>query len=123
MDYVTCPKCNEENSGSTLYCVRCGTKLSGVQRTRTELPAPVQPAVPGQPGAEPRYQTSTYSSSSSSSLSSREVIVTDISMSFGSMVAFMVKWTLASIPAFIILVIIAYVVLAVVGVGILGIFR
>lgn len=32
-----------------------------------------------------------------------EVVVTDIRMPFGSMVAFMVKWTLASIPAFIIL--------------------
>ena len=31
------------------------------------------------------------------------VIVTDIQMSFGSMVVFMVKWALAAIPAFIIL--------------------
>jgi hypothetical protein len=29
----------------------------------------------------------------------QEVIVTDIRMSFGSMVVFMVKWTIASIPA------------------------
>ena len=34
---------------------------------------------------------------------SNEVVVTDIKMSFGSMVVFMVKWVLASIPAFIIL--------------------
>jgi hypothetical protein len=32
-----------------------------------------------------------------------EVRVTDISMSFGSMVSFMVKWAIASIPALIIL--------------------
>lgn len=31
------------------------------------------------------------------------VTVVDIRMPFGSMVAFMVKWTLASIPAFVIL--------------------
>lgn len=34
------------------------------------------------------------------------VIVTDIQMPFGSMVAFMVKWAIASIPAAIILVIV-----------------
>jgi len=33
----------------------------------------------------------------------QQVVVTDIRMSFGSMVAFMVKWVLASIPAMIIL--------------------
>ena len=35
------------------------------------------------------------------------VVVTDVHMSFGSMVVFMVKWTLASIPAFIILFVLA----------------
>lgn len=35
----------------------------------------------------------------------KEVIVTDIKMPFFSMVIFMVKWVIASIPAFIILVI------------------
>ena len=33
----------------------------------------------------------------------QEVVVTDISMSFGSMVIFMVKWAIATIPAMIIL--------------------
>ena len=32
-----------------------------------------------------------------------EVVVTDVKMRFWSMVVFMVKWTVASIPAFIIL--------------------
>lgn len=36
----------------------------------------------------------------------REVIVTDIQMPFMSMVIFMVKWAIASIPAIIILVLI-----------------
>jgi len=34
------------------------------------------------------------------------VIVTDVEMSFGSMVTFMVKWVIASIPAFLLLFII-----------------
>ena len=33
----------------------------------------------------------------------KEVVVTDIKMPFFSMVVFMVKWVIASIPAFIIL--------------------
>ncbi len=40
-----------------------------------------------------------------------KVIVTDISMTFISMVKFMVKWALASIPAMVILVIL-YILLA-----------
>ena len=34
----------------------------------------------------------------------QQVTVVDIKMPFGSMVAFMVKWAIASIPAFLILV-------------------
>ena len=44
-----------------------------------------------------------------------EVVVTDINMPFGSMVKFMVKWSLASIPAFIILVFILSVFFVVFG--------
>ncbi len=36
-----------------------------------------------------------------------EVVVTDVQMPFMSMVTFMVKWTLASIPALIILAVLA----------------
>jgi hypothetical protein len=43
------------------------------------------------------------------------VVVTDIQMPFGSMVVFMVKWTLASIPALIILALLAGVVLMLFG--------
>jgi hypothetical protein len=37
-----------------------------------------------------------------------EVVVTDIRMPFGSMVGFMVKWSLASIPAIIIVSVIMF---------------
>jgi len=43
----------------------------------------------------------------SSSRKIQEVMVVDISIPFWSMVVFMVKWTIASIPAFIILIVIA----------------
>lgn len=55
----------------------------------------------------------------SSNGSTNEVVVTDIQMSFISMVVFMVKWVIASIPAFIILFIIFTVVAAIFG-GLVG---
>lgn len=47
------------------------------------------------------------------------VVVTDIRMSFFSMVMFMVKWVVASIPAFIILSIIGSVLMMLLG-GMMG---
>jgi hypothetical protein len=46
------------------------------------------------------------------------VVVTDIHMSFGSMVAFMVKWAIASIPALLILFVLSFVAAAI-GAGFL----
>ncbi len=43
------------------------------------------------------------------------VVVTDISMSFKSMVIFMVKWVIAAIPAFIILILIASIFVSIAG--------
>jgi len=51
-------------------------------------------------------------------VSPQRVLVTDIKMPFGSMVGFMVKWTLASIPAMLILLVfgfVAFVVLSMLG--------
>lgn len=48
---------------------------------------------------------------------SNEVIVTDIKMPFLSMVIFMIKWVLASIPAMIILMIVFTVVTAILGIS------
>jgi hypothetical protein len=46
-----------------------------------------------------------------------EVVVTDIKMPFDSMVVFMIKWTIAAIPAFIILAILGFVVFGAFFVG------
>ena len=55
----------------------------------------------------------------STAASSTEVTVVDIQMPFGSMVVFILKWTLAAIPAMIILGIIAAIFITIFG-GILG---
>jgi hypothetical protein len=49
----------------------------------------------------------------------KKVIITDIQMPFNSMVTFMVKWAIASIPAFIILMALFAVIIALFG-GIVG---
>ena len=51
------------------------------------------------------------------------MIITDIKMKFGSMVEFMVKWAVASIPAFIILCIIGLVVAGIFGIGAVSLFK
>ena len=48
-------------------------------------------------------------------LDDRKVIVTDIQMPFGSMVVFMVKWVIASIPALIILAALGFAVMSFLG--------
>ena len=52
-----------------------------------------------------------------------EVVITDIRMQFGSMVIFMVKWAIASIPALIIIFMIWMMVMGVFGVGIATLFK
>ena len=52
-----------------------------------------------------------------------EVVITDIKMQFGSMVVFMVKWVIASIPAMIILFLVGLLVMGVFGVGIATLFK
>ncbi len=56
----------------------------------------------------------------------QRVTVTDLEMNFGSMVVFIIKWAFASIPAFIIISVVFFVILmllAALGVGAGGLFR
>jgi hypothetical protein len=53
----------------------------------------------------------------------QRVIVTDVDMPFGSMVVFIIKWTLASIPALIILWLIFVVIIALLALVFGGIFH
>ena len=55
------------------------------------------------------------------STSPQEVTVKGIDMPFWNMVGFMVKWTLAAIPAMIIISVIYFIIAAVVGGGLTGI--
>jgi hypothetical protein len=56
-----------------------------------------RPTITAQPTSNPNVSGATL----------QQVVVTDIHMPFGSMVGFMVKWAIASIPAMIILILLA----------------
>lgn len=95
-----CPNCGKENAIDGRFCLHCGQEM-------LPLPAP-------QPTREvaltaPRAVMSQI----------QPVTVVDINMSFGSMVVFMIKWAIASIPALIILGIMLAIVSAILS-GILG---
>lgn len=78
MPIVECPECGEMYSTHAGECPKCGG--SGEQGEEVSA-------------LEDREDRS----------GPREVVVADVKMSFGNMVAFMVKWALASIPAALIL--------------------
>lgn len=55
-------------------------------------------------------------------MDTQRVVVTDVEMKFGSMVAFMVKWTIAAIPAMLILMVLLWGAILVSSVVLVGIF-
>ena len=65
--------------------------------------------------SEPKIPKSNISLTTLSHGASNEVVVTDISMPFISMVIFMIKWAVAAIPAFIILFFISLIFTAIFG--------
>ena len=68
-------------------------------------------------------ETKTIEVSATQHSNANEVIITDVKMSFDSMIKFMVKWAIASIPAIIILIIIFNLITAIlVGLG-FGVFK
>lgn len=94
-----CPHCqqaletDDHHAGRDIQCPACGRYIK-VPGTRAISP----PVVPDKPVER---STPSYSTTSHSSL--QNVRVVDIKMPFGSMVVFLIKWALASIPAMIIL--------------------
>ena len=115
-----CKHCNEIiiskflKTGELAECKNCGEKNT-VPKNFESVPDSQYES------SQPNKKTIEVSVDKSSD--TNEVIIKDIKMSFGSMVEFMVKWAIASIPAFIILFLIGMMVMGVFGVGIATLFK
>src|ERR1017187_6788332 len=131
-----CDKCgqsltvDEAGAGMTIDCPNCGKPTYVPSRSMVPPEAPTSPAagitakvvadqilppvtVPVSPSPQPTSRPSIPTQPA-------RVVVTDIQMPFWSMVVFMVKWAVAAIPAFIMLVIIFFifwVLFATIGLG------
>jgi hypothetical protein len=70
-------------------------------------------------GSQPKKVSTDSRAREAKKLERQEVVVVDMNMPFWSMVEFMVKWAIASIPAFIILAILGFI-LSSVFAGVLG---
>lgn len=95
---MQCPKCSyeptmAETQRSPNDCVKCGVNYEGFKRARAGAGRAAAPVV----------------------LAPQRVVVADIDMPLGSMVRFMVKWAIATIPAALILIILAWGAIAIFG--------
>ena len=87
-----CSHCSERLEDSFDTCWRCGYSREGTP-----------------PDTGEKHQIKANRKEARADTKSRtqqqEVVVVDVSVPFGSMVVFMVKWAIASIPAFLILLV------------------
>ena len=98
---MQCPNCNNTNiQADATQCGECGYVFKGYEESTPE----------GVTGV-------------ASKSNNQNVTITNIDMNMIDMIAFMVKWAIASIPAFIILFLIGMMVMGVFGVGIATLFK
>ncbi len=117
-----CAKCKTKNPPHMTYCAKCGATLSVIKQ-ESDTPPIEPPAYAAPPDPSP---PETRTGASGEFVRPTEYVpptpcrIVDIDMPFWSMVNFMVKWAIAAIPAFIILIILgvfAVAVLSAIGVS------
>ena len=128
-----CQHCNELiiskflKVGEMAECKKCGEKntipksAEGISESEIKSEHTISDSFDD--GSNKQSNSKKIEVSATQSHNANEVIIIDIKMKFGSMVEFMVKWVLASIPAIIILIIVFNLITAIlIGLGI-GIFQ
>lgn len=112
---MQCPKCRYEPTMAEMQqspddCVKCGVNYKGFARHVDEVNAQRQAEQAA--NAERAKRSPVVHEAQQQYPGAQPVVVVDLKMSFNSMVWFMVKWVIASIPALIILWLILMFVLA-----------
>ena len=122
MEQVFCKKCDSEKSlkegkKNLNLCPDCNSDLSAGLKSSSTPKAKTTSTK-----KKNESKTIEVSTHKGESEQFQPVTIEDIKMPFGSMVMFMVKWVIASIPAMIILFIIGLI-LSALGVGTIAIFK
>ena len=130
-----CQHCNELiiskflKVGEISECKKCGEKntipenAEGISDSEIKSEHTISDAFDNGNNKQSDSKTIEVSTHKGNSTQIQPVTIEDIKMPFGSMVQFMVKWAIASIPAFIILFLIGMMVMGVFGVGIATLFK
>ena len=130
-----CQHCNELiiskflKVGEMAECKKCGEKntipksAEGISESTIKSENTISDAFDDGNNKQSDSKTIEVSTHKGNSTQFQPVTIEDIKMPFGSMVQFMVKWAIASIPAFIILFLIGMMVMGVFGVGIATLFK
>ena len=130
-----CQHCNELiiskflKVGEIAKCKKCGEKntipenAEGISDAEIKSEHTISDAFDDGNNKQSDSKTIEVSTHKGNSTQFQPVTIEDIKMPFGSMVQFMVKWAIASIPAFIILFLIGMMVMGVFGVGIATLFK
>ena len=130
-----CYHCNELvvakflKVGEIAECKKCGEKntipenAEGISESEIKSEHTISDAFDDGNNKQSDSKTIEVSTHKGNSTQFQPVTIEDIKMPFGSMVQFMVKWAIASIPAFIILFLIGMMVMGVFGVGIATLFK
>lgn len=98
---LKCPRCGEPHFEGTDWCEGCGQALSATAQ-QPLAPSAAQRALYAPPAITPAG-AQVQQAGHPTVVNVREVTVTDVRMPFGSMVVFMIKWAIASVPAGIVL--------------------
>ena len=130
-----CQHCNELiiskflKIGEMAECKKCGEKntipksAEGISESEIKSEHTISDVFDDGNNKQSDSKTIEVSTHKGNSTQFQPVTIEDIKMPFGSMVQFMVKWAIASIPAFIILFLIGMMVMGVFGVGIATLFK
>ena len=118
MQKINCPECGKEMSFSKKKRGYGGYKMIGDECGHAITVFKYDKIISGEVKVDVKLLETIKNQSNS-----QNVTITDIKMPFGSMVEFMVKWAIASIPAFIILLVIGFMIAGILGVGAVSIFK